>query len=558
MAGLALALIVATFGTESVSGEPQAASTSSSDQIGPSLPAMEEAAPEPTPVPAKTEEGPAPASLPETDTELQGPLLTEGSVPITLAPGQPAPTDQPLPINLATALKLSDARPLMVAAAQVKVQIAAAQLEKAQVLWLPNINLGTDYINHGGGSQNVNGSLVPQGTNFFIAGGSLEVRFATTDAIFEPLAARQVLQASKVDVQTARNEALLATAEAYFSVQQARGSYAALTDAVSKGRDLVKRVEALAKGLAAPDEIDRARTLLAELEQATTLARQQWRVASARLTRVLRLNPAAVVVPLEPDHLQVTLISPAQPVDILIPIGLTNRPELASHQALVQATLMRLKQEKLRPLIPSVLITGNGTPDFLYQGGIFATGTGGNLNQWAGRSDVSAQVVWKVENLGFGNRARVHERKAQTELAMIELYNVQDTVAAEVVQAKAELDSAVFRVTQAEKGLKESLATYSGNLKGLGQTTRFGDVLSLVNRPQEVVAALQQLQHAYLNYYLTVADYNRSQLRLFYAMGYPAEILACEKPPGTPQPVDTRRPGYLPDVKAPPPCSCPR
>ena len=78
----------------------------------------------------------------------------------------------------------------------------------------------------------------------------------------------------------------------------------------------------------------------------------------------------AVVLPMEPDHLQVTLFSPSQPVDDLIPIGLRNRPELASHQAVVLATLERLRQERLRPLIPSILITGNGTPDFLYQGGI--------------------------------------------------------------------------------------------------------------------------------------------------------------------------------------------
>jgi outer membrane protein TolC len=106
-----------------------------------------------------------------------------------------------------------------------------------------------------------------------------------------------------VDVQTARNEDLLNTADAYFTVQQARGTYAVFTDATAKARDLVKRVESLARGLAPQDEIQRARTLLAALEQSTVSAQQRWRVASARLTRVLRLNPAAVVVPLEPDHL---------------------------------------------------------------------------------------------------------------------------------------------------------------------------------------------------------------------------------------------------------------
>ncbi len=488
---------------------------------------------------------------------LSGPRRSEPAIRPAFATVQPTGSEQPLPINLATALRLSDARPLVVAAAEARIQIAAARLEKAGVLWLPNINGGSAYINHTGGNQAFTGNLVTNSTNFLYAGGSLELRVATTDAIFEPLAARQELRARNIDLQTARNDALLATAEAYFTVQQARGSYTAMRDAVAKSADLVKRVESLARGLAPRDEIYRARTLHAELEEAAALAKQKWQVASAHLTRVLRLNPAAVVVPLEPDFMQVSLVSGRASLDELIPIGLTNRPELASHQAVVQATLARLKQERMRPLIPSLLVTGNGTPDFLFQGGVFGTGGSSGLNQWAGRSDISAQIVWRMENLALGNQALIRERRGQMNLAMVELFEVQDRVAAEVTQAKADVESATFRVGQAEKGLHEGLASYAGNLRGLGQTTRFNDLLTLVNRPQEVVASLQQLQQAYINYYETVADFNRSQFRLFYALGFPAHILACQRPPGTVEPVDTSRPGYMPAVMAAEPCGCP-
>ena len=64
------------------------------------------------------------------------------------------------------------------------------------------------------------------------------------------------------------------------------------------------------------------------------MALEQWRMSSADLTRALRLAPTAVVEPLEPPSLQVTLILPHQPVDAFVPIGLTNRPELASQQRL--------------------------------------------------------------------------------------------------------------------------------------------------------------------------------------------------------------------------------
>ena len=92
--------------------------------------------------------------------------------------------------------------------------------------------------------------------------------------------------------------------------------------------------------------------MLADLEQQAVSARQQWRVQSARLTRVLRLDPRAVVEPLEHDHVQITLIDPARVLDDLMPIALTNRPELASRRALVEAAEVGVRREKARPFIP--------------------------------------------------------------------------------------------------------------------------------------------------------------------------------------------------------------
>ncbi len=152
---------------------------------------------------------------------LTGPEMTEPTMQPPLEAAPLAASDLPLPINLATALRLSDARPLVVAAAQARIQIAAAEFQKARVLWLPSANGGSAYITHAGGSQSNTGTLVNANTDFLYAGGSLRLEVATTDAIFEPLAARQVLRARDSGLQTARNDALLATADAYFDVQQA-------------------------------------------------------------------------------------------------------------------------------------------------------------------------------------------------------------------------------------------------------------------------------------------------------------------------------------------------
>lgn len=178
-----------------------------------------------------------------------------------------------------------------------------------------------------------------------------------------------------------------------------------------------------------------------------------------------------------------------------------------------------------------------------------AGGTLGDI-QYGSRFDLNAVALWELKNMGAGNRALIREREGQRLQANIELFNTQDKVAAEVAQAHAQLRSAKNRVALADTGLREALINYEGNLKGMEQTTRFGDLLVLVNRPQEVVASLQQLDNAYRAYFLAVQDYNRSQFRLFRAMGYPAEVLACRNLIDTPEEVDTTRPFDLPPVTA--------
>ena len=349
---------------------------------------------------------------------------------------------------------------------------------------------------------------------------------------FEPLVKRQELIPRQADIQTAKNDAAFLTATTYFDVHQHRGMYAGALYCVERGRELVERISSLSNELVPIVEVERAKNLLADLEQQATASRQAWRVSSARLTRVLRLNPLAVVVPLEHDHLQVTLIDPARPLPDLHVIALTNRPELASYQALVQAAVARIRRERGRMLLPTILVNGFQTPDEMIQAGVFGIGTNNRLNQWDGRDDVSLQAVWQLDAMGLGNLARIKEQRGEQSKAIIDFFNVQDMVAADVTRAQADLQSATARVSQAERAVRTGIATFNGNLEGLQHTTRFGDTLVLINRPQEVVYALQLMKRALDEYFTTVADYNRAQFDLFHAMGYPAHEITVAHPPG--------------------------
>jgi hypothetical protein len=192
----------------------------------------------------------------------------------------------------------------------------------------------------------------------------------------------------------------------------------------------------------------------------------------------------------------------------------------------------------------------------LMQGSIFGIGPNSSLNQWTGRLDVSTQLVWQLDAFGIGNLARIKQQRGEESQTIIELRKTQDRVAAEVTEVQAMLQSAAARVSQAERNLRASTIAFNGNLEGLGQTTRFGDVLVLVFRPQEVVYALSRLKTALDEYFTTVAEYNRAQFLMFHALGYPASEITLNRPPGDVVPVETGRPAYLPAVgNGPPPAT---
>jgi outer membrane protein TolC len=352
------------------------------------------------------------------------------------------------------------------------------------------------------------------------------------------------LLARQADLQAAQNDALLATALAYFDVQQARGTLAGVQDAVAKGRGLVNRTTSLARGLVPEIEVNRARAQLYDLELQEAAARANWRLASARLTRVLRLNPAAVAMPEESPYLQITLISPQVSLAELIPVGLTNRPELASQRATVAASTERVRQEQYRPWLPALVAGGSG-PGGFYNGGFFGGGPDNGSKVYGGRFDGDLAVVWTLQNFGAGNHALVQERVAQQQRASIDFANVQDQVAQDVVQAHAILEAAATQVDCAGVAIKEAVIAYNGTVIGIGETRGAGGILQLVNRPQEAVAALIELNRSYADYFVAVNDYNRAQFQLYRALGYPARILVCDRPVGMVSPVDLSRPAGM-------------
>ena len=447
-----------------------------------------------------------------------------GRAPFALP--EPESVDRPLPINLATALALGHARALDIAIATARVRVAAAQLKQANVLWLPSILLGGQYFYHDGRNQDqTHLSVFNNSRNTVMLGGMPMILFGVSDAIFQPLLARQEVQVREANLRTANNDTFQSVAVAYFNVQQARGEMMATVDAARRARDLVKAAEELAPGLVAALEINRARAEAARQQQLVQSAAERWRLASIELMRVLHLGAAETVHPLEPPQLQVTLVWPHLTLDELMPIALRSRPELASQQALVEAAVQRWRQERMRPLLPTVALRGASTSPGVAGTlgmGFYGAGNNGAVGSFGSRMDLDLQVLWQLDNLGFGYAAKVAQRRNEQDAAELELVRLHDRVLAEVASAQTQLRSAQARVGFTERELRQAYESAEKNLLAMREPKRAGNQLILLVRPQEVLVSVQALQRAYLDYYTSVADYNRAQFRLYRAMGNPA------------------------------------
>ena len=489
-----------------------------------------------------------PQALPDVGhrpAHLTEPMPPGSDLGTPLVPGQVIQ-----PIDLPSALRLAGARDLDIAIAQERVSQALAELQQARVLWLPSIYIGPNWIRHDGQVQTVQGQIqnvsksslflggtaaagssvsgpIPAGGPAQVSGLTSILRFS--DAIFEPLAARQVVDARRSGIQAATNDALLGVAEAYLDLQQAAGRLGIAREAATNAETLASLTASYARSGAGLDaDYRRAVTERDRQRKNVELAVGDLEVSSAELVRRIRLDPRVVVAPVEPPETVLRLVPDSCPIDELITIGLRNRPELAEAQALVQATLTRLKQARLRPFIPSLALR--------YSGGGFGGGVNSFFGNFNGRSDADVNLYWEVQNLGFADRAIAKQRGAQQRVANLELMKVQDRVASEVVRAEKARIAASRQMEEAGRALPEAQASLNLNLANI----RRGAGLPGATRPIEVLQPIQALAQARADYLDAVLAYNRAQFRLYRALGRPP-LLARTQPARPPDELTTGR-----------------
>ncbi len=438
-------------------------------------------------------------------------------------PGQSsnAFANSPIPINLPTALAIIGGHHPVVALARWRVQEAYAVFDRTQAAWLPSIQSGISYHRHDGNYQAVDGSIVDINSNSLqyglgvgaIAAGTtprpgVVAQFHLADAIFLSNFAEKTAWAQGHAATAALNQQLLVAGTAYIDLLDAYQDMQIMTESARRTAELADITQNFAEaGQGLPSDSDRMSTERALLQNRLLSAQERRLVSSTRLARALSIPMSTEILPQDTAAVPLKLMEQLDE-PTLIATGLTSRPELKESQALVSAACEAFRREKFAPFVPSVLL-GVST-------GGFGGGLSSKVNDFGDRYDFDALMMWEVRNLGFGERAARRERNAQVQQAMFNKLRMMDQVAQEVAEANAQVVLRRQQVDVTQNSIQSARDSYRRNLDRI----RNGQGL-----PIEALQSVQALESAQRAYLRAVIDYNRAQLQLQWALGWPANSI---------------------------------
>jgi outer membrane protein TolC len=487
----------------------------------------------------------APETQPREKSPELAPPPTPEPAPATSGPNQPAA----LLIDLPNALRLVNTSSPTIALARERVQEAYARLRQAQVLWLPTLQTGPAYTHHDGVLQTSRGELVKVSKSSFFEGGGAALSVHSSDALFGPLIARQLVEAQIAASRAVRDQVQLDAALTYLDLLRVYGALAISADTLDRVNYMARSAESAAKNNISKTgaDINRARAELhVRLEERIELEGEAAAV-SARLAQILFLEPTVDLRPADLAILPITLV-PIDGVALedLVATGLMNRPELAESRSLVAAALARWRQARVSPLLPRL--------EASYLAGTFGGGTNfvpgsdpDRLANFAGRDDLTAQAIWELPGLGAGYIAQTRVQRSLYNQANIHVAEVEAQVAAEVTAAAKVALSRRRALADAQGAVRQAEIMWDKLKKASFGVALEGGKFD----PLEPLLAEQALAQARQLYLTQVIEYDKAQFRLYRAMGQPP-MAALPKSAAIPVDVPAAPGGLGPDYQSMP------
>jgi len=408
-----------------------------------------------------------------------------------------------------------------VAGAREALNEALALRRQANAIVLPNLNAGLMYHLHNGALQASFGQIRQLNeTSLYLGGGARTVAAESNaipavqffhhlgDVIYEPLAVRQLVVERLFSSTDTAHTILLEASLLYLDLVSAEARLDAIRQTEIETFGIARFTRGFANvGEGLESDADRAHTegLLVHVE--VLRAEERVAVASARLARVLNLEPSVRLRTAAGPLPALRIVDPDLPLNELLALALGRHPLLAARGAAIDVAGTRLRQEQTRPLLP-LLSVGFSAGGFGGTGNFFANPPFTGLGN---RADFDVMAVWTLQNLGMGNVATIRQRRAVLNQSVEDRRQAVNQVRDQVAEAHAEAQARLTKIKVARSQLDDAEDGFLRELKQLQA--------GAVDHPIEVLNIVELLSTARQDLIEAIIGFNRAQFRLFVATG---------------------------------------
>lgn len=409
-----------------------------------------------------------------------------------------------LPIDLPTALRLAGAQNLDVQLARAKLREAQAAHDAALYQFFPWISPGFAYRRHDGNIQDVSGTVFDAHKQQYALGANLQARLEIGDTWFKALASKQLAQAAGHAAEAQRQESAFAAALGYFDLVKARAIAAIAQDSARIAQDYADQLQrGVDLGLFFKGDALRARGQAERNQLNVQQAGEQQRLAAARLSQVLRLDPTVDLSPADLDPLPLQLADTNAALASLVFQALTTRPELLQGKALTESARKDRDATTIGPLIPSLGAQA-------YFGGL-GGGQGGSTGNFGDTENLSLTIDWRL--LGPGSifdSSRKAAGEARLSSAGIMEMKLKDEVILQVVASNTRVRSLAAQLAI----LKRALATAEESFQLTRERKERGVSVVLEN-----ILSEQELTRSRTDHLACIVEFNKAQYALMRAVG---------------------------------------
>jgi len=411
----------------------------------------------------------------------------------------------PQPIDLATTLRLAGADNLSVKIAKEKLAEARADADVARERLFPWVTAGTTFRQHQNNSQTVEGRIIDADKRSFSTGVGLNAQWDFGEVYYQKLAAQQRARAEEAALTTQRQNTVADAALAYYELLRATATIGITTDALAiSERHHTQLVASASAGVTFAGDVQRVATARARNETAVQQAREQARIAAARLAELLKLDPTVELTPLSAELIPTTLVPAANELGALVSRALATRPELTQADARLAAIREQHNGARTAPLIPTLSASAT------------VGGLGGDtgLRSWSrgfdSSHDYGVGLSWRIGPGGLFDRSRVRSSEARLHRGELELEQTRDAIRRQVVEFHARAQSLSAQLTSLRAALDS--ATKTAELSRDRRAQAVSGVL-------EDLIAEEELTRARRDYVTAVASFDQSQHALLRALG---------------------------------------